>query len=69
MADVLVYHDGVKAKMSAELLNGMWPAKGVLSNLMKPVFIMHGDDDGIVPISASEFIYSHIGSEDKKFEV
>ena len=68
-ADPLVYHDGLKAKTSAELLENTWVGKEKVADITKPVFIMHGGEDGLVPISASEFISNHVGSEDKKFEV
>ena len=68
-ADPLIYHDGLKAKMCAELLSNATVGKAKLVDITKPIFIIHGSDDNLVPISASEFISNHVGSEDKKFEV
>lgn len=55
--------------MSTELLNNLCRGKSKVPDITKPVLIIHGGADGIVPVSASQFIYDNIASEDKKIEV
>lgn len=40
-----------------------------LNEISLPLLIIHGSDDGLVPIVASEILSNESSSEDKKFEV
>ncbi len=55
--------------MSAELINNTWNGKCNVPGISKPVLIIHGSADQIVPLSSSQFIHDNIASEDKKMEV
>lgn len=67
--DPLVYHGGMKAKFINEFLNAMGRARDNLHLISLPLFLMHGERDRLVPISASQFVQKNIGSESKTYEV
>ncbi|KAL5516052.1 hypothetical protein EMCRGX_G001312 [Ephydatia muelleri] len=67
--DPMVYHGGMKAKFIDEFMNAVGRARNSLHLISLPLFLMHGDRDRLVPISASQFVQRNIGSESKTYEI
>ena len=67
--DPLVYHGKLKAKWATAFIDSISVIREHLDALKLPVVLIHGTDDGIVPISSSETIFDNVSSEDKSFEV
>eukprot|EP00731_Ephydatia_muelleri_P001909 Em0001g1909a len=67
--DPLVWHGGMKAGWIYEFGLALTEARANIRSITLPLFLMHGDGDRLVPISASEFIRANIGSQDKQYEV
>ena len=67
--DPLNYHHALKAQWGVEYLRAIETGKQGIEAVKLPALLIHGTDDGIVPIKASEFIYDNIASSDKTFEV
>ena len=65
----MVYHGGMKANFINEFMNAVGRARNSLHLISLPLFLMHGDRDRLVPISASQFVQRNIGSESKTYEV
>ena len=59
----------MKARFIHEFLTAVGQARNSLHLISLPLFLMHGDGDMLVPISASEFIQRNISSESKTYEV
>lgn len=55
--------------MAVEIMMYMEIGKQKVADISKPALIIHGTDDHIVPVTSSQFISSHISSEDKTLEV
>ena len=67
--DPLNWQGGLKARWIHELGIAMTEARTNMHLIKLPLFIMHGDRDRVVPISASQFIQSNVGSQDLQYEV
>ena len=67
--DPLIWQGGLKARWIYELGIAMTEARTNMHLIKLPLFIMHGDQDILVPISASQFIQSNVGSQDLQYEV
>eukprot|EP00731_Ephydatia_muelleri_P001145 Em0001g1145a len=67
--DPLVWHGGLKARWIDEFMIALEQARTNVRTVALPLFLMHGDRDVLVPISASQFIRSNVGSQDVTFEV
>ncbi len=67
--DPLNYHGGLKAKWGAASIDAIDTARQKVGVIELPVLVIHGTKDGLIPPSASDFVYSKIGSSDKTIEV
>lgn len=67
--DPLNYHYALKPHWGVEYLRAIETGKQGIGAVNLPALLIHGTDDGIVPITASEFIFNNIASSDKTFEV
>ena len=67
--DPLVWHGGLKAKLVVALLDTMDDIQKNVSKVTAPFLLIHGDDDQVVPIEGSHFLYEHSPSTDKTFKV
>ena len=67
--DPLIYHGSMKARFIYEFLTAIGQARDNLHLISLPLFLMHGDGDRLIPISASEFIHKNISSDNKTYEV
>ena len=67
--DPLVYHGALKARWAVALMTSMEELRPLISKITLPLFIMHGADDRIVPLSASQLIHDNSTSQDKTFQV
>lgn len=67
--DPLIWHGGLKARWTDEFFTSLEQARANVRTITLPLLLIHGDNDRLVPISASHFIRSNIGSQDVKFEV
>lgn len=66
--DPLVHHMAVKAKWSSEFFHSIDVAREGIHVIAIPALIVHGTQDRLVPLSASQFIFANISSSDKTFE-
>lgn len=64
-----MYHGALKAKWIDEYFKAISTSRERVHEIVIPALLIHGEDDEIVPITASEFVESEIGSTDKTFEV
>ncbi|XP_068759105.1 monoglyceride lipase-like isoform X3 [Montipora capricornis] len=67
--DPLVWHEGLKAKWTAEILEAMNDIQKNASKITLPYLLVHGDDDQVVLIDGSHFLQQHSSSTDKTFKV
>lgn len=67
--DPLVWHEGLKAKWTAEILEAMNDIQKNVSKITLPYLLVHGDDDQVVLIDGSHFLQQHSSSTDKTFKV
>ena len=67
--DPLIWQGGMKARWIYEFGLALTEARANIRSITLPLFLMHGDRDRLVPISASEFIRANIGSQDMQYEV
>jgi len=67
--DPLVYRDKVRAGMGKALLDGGKDALERAHTLTLPLLILHGGDDRLVPIAASQRLYHNAGSANKTLKI
>ncbi|XP_068759093.1 monoglyceride lipase-like [Montipora capricornis] len=67
--DPLVWHEGLKAKWTAKILEAMNDIQRNVSKITLPYLLIHGDDDQVVLIDGSHFLQQHSSSTDKTFKV
>lgn len=67
--DPLVYHGALKAKWGAALSESMKAVRPRIGEIKLPLLIFQGNDDRLVPFSASQFVMDNVGVEDKIFKV
>lgn len=67
--DPLIHHGALKARWCSEALSAMKEIRQKVHEVALPMLIFHGNDDQLVPFSASEFIFANISSSNKTFEV
>ena len=67
--DPLVNHGSVKAKWGVEYINSQRAVRTRVGGITLPLLIIHGTEDRLVPISASQFVMDNVGSAEKLFEV
>ena len=67
--DPLIYHGSLKAKWCSEALSAIKEVRQKVHEITLPMLIFHGNDDQLVPFSASEFIFANVSSCNKTFEV
>lgn len=67
--DPLNWHGGLKARWTNAILNTMEDIQKNISALKTPFFVAHGDDDQLVKIDSSIFLYENSPSKDKTFKV
>ncbi|XP_015771963.1 PREDICTED: monoglyceride lipase-like [Acropora digitifera] len=67
--DPLVWHEGMKAKWTAQILEVMGEIQRHVSNITIPYLLLHGDDDRVVWIEGSRFLHDNSPSTDKTFKV
>ena len=67
--DPLIILEPVTAGMGVALMKATDDVQGKLKDLTLPLFIMHGSDDHLVPMAASELAYNNVSSADKILEV
>lgn len=67
--DPLVYHGALKAGWGVAFMDSVDELRPLISKITLPLFIMHGREDGLIPLSASQLVFDNTGSQDKIFEV
>ena len=67
--DPLIILEPVTAGMGVALMKATDDVQEKLKDLTLPLFIMHGSDDHLVPMAASELAYNNVSSADKILEV
>lgn len=66
--DPLVYHDGVKARLGAEMIKSMLEIRKQYPEFKFPVLIMHGTADSLTDPQGSQWMFDEISSKDKSLE-
>lgn len=59
----------MKAKWAAVTVNAITEFRENMGVIQLPLLLIHGTDDHLVPLSASEFVMDTVSSTDIKFEV
>ncbi|XP_003383097.1 PREDICTED: monoglyceride lipase-like [Amphimedon queenslandica] len=67
--DPLIIHAPLKAGWGLAFMKGIQYVEGRLGDISIPLFIMHGSDDQLVPMAASELVHNNASSTDKTLEV
>ncbi len=67
--DPLIYHGALKARWGSEALSAIKEVRQNVHDIALPMLIFHGNDDQLVPFSASEFVFANVSSTNKTFEV
>ena len=65
IADPLVYHGKMSARMLRELFAGMDAVQAGASGITLPMLILHGGEDAMTSPEGSRFLQDHSGSSDK----
>ena len=65
----LVYHGSLKAKWGVEYIDSQRAVRPRVGGITLPLLIIHGTEDRLVLISASQFVMDNVGSAEKLFEV
>lgn len=68
-ADPLVVTGRVRARMAVGYNRALAPAREQLPTLRLPLFILHGGDDKITPVTGSQLLYEKAASPDKTLKV
>tara|TARA_B110000503_G_scaffold85373_2_gene129888 strand:- start:16156 stop:16998 length:843 start_codon:yes stop_codon:yes gene_type:complete len=69
IADPLVFHGKMSARMLRELFAGMDTIQADAASITLPMLILHGGADSMAAPEGSRFLYEHIGSNDKTLKI
>jgi acylglycerol lipase len=69
IADPLVYHGKMSARMLRELFAGMHAVQAGASAITLPILILHGGEDAMTSPQGSQFLQEHISSSDKTLKI
>ena len=69
LEDPLVYQGSLKAKWGVEYMDSLRAVRARVGSITLPLLIIHGTEDRLAPISASQFVMDNAGSAEKLFEV
>ena len=69
IADPLVNHGKMTARMVAELFSGMRRLQAGAATLTLPLLILHGEADSMTSPEGSRFLYDAVTSPDKTLEI
>ena len=67
--DPLIYHGPMKAKWISVTVRAISEFRQNVGVIQLPILLIHGTEDHIIPISASEFMMDNVSSTDIQFEV
>ena len=67
--DPLIYRGSAKASWAAALFRAVDDYQPHLQEFKLPLLVIHGTDDRMVPIAASDLVINTATSTDKTFEV
>lgn len=69
IADPLVYHGKMSARMLRELFAGMHAVQAGASAITLPIIILHGGKDAMTSPQGSQFLHDHVSSNDKTLQI
>jgi alpha-beta hydrolase superfamily lysophospholipase len=69
IADPLVFHGKMSARMLRELFAGMHTIQTDAASITLPMLILHGGADSMAAPEGSRFLHEHIGSSDKTLKI
>ncbi|MCB1687396.1 MAG: lysophospholipase [Halioglobus sp.] len=69
IADPLVFHGKMSARMLRELFAGMHTVQAGAAGITLPILILHGGADAMTSPEGSLFLQDHIGSSDKTLKI
>lgn len=67
--DPLVYHDGLKSRLAAEMLKTIKKTKRRFAEFDTPVLIMHGSDDRLADCRGSKDLFNQCTSKVKELKI
>ncbi len=69
IADPLVFHGKMTARMVRELFAGMHAVQAGAQGITLPMLILHGGADAMTSPQGSQYLMDHIGSEDRTLKI
>jgi len=69
LADPLVYHGKMGARLATEMLGRMTFVQGNAHKITLPVLMLHGGKDSLTAVEGSIFLDAHISSTDKILKI
>jgi alpha-beta hydrolase superfamily lysophospholipase len=69
VADPLVFHGKMTARMVRELFNGMQQIQNDAARIALPVLILHGGADVLTSPQGSRYLHQHVSSNDKTLTI
>jgi alpha-beta hydrolase superfamily lysophospholipase len=67
--DPLVDHKPLRLQILKGMIRSCQQARPQLETIKLPVLILHGTADKVVPVAGSQYLYEHIGSQDKTLKL
>lgn len=69
VADPLVFHGKMSARMCRELFSGMHAIQADAARISLPILILHGGEDVMTAPEGSRFLHQQISSKDKTLKI
>ncbi len=69
IADPLVYHGKMSARLAAELFDAMAEVRSRAGEISLPVLLLHGDEDRATAPEGSRFLAEHVSSADRTLTI
>ncbi|MGN6689506.1 MAG: alpha/beta hydrolase, partial [Sphingopyxis sp.] len=68
-ADPLVYGGKIGARLGKEFMDAMAVAQADAPKITLPILIQHGEADRLTAPAGSRYLFDHVSSKDKRFEI
>ncbi|MDZ3832275.1 MAG: alpha/beta hydrolase [Sphingopyxis sp.] len=69
VADPLVYHGKIGARLGKEFMDAMAAAQAGAPNIRLPILFQHGGNDSLAAPDGSRFLFEHVSAPDKRLEL
>ena len=67
--DPLIYRDGIKARLGAEMIKSLLDVREHYPDFNFPILLMHGTTDKLADPMGSQWMFNEISSQDKTLEL